>query len=204
MKNSLIIVVGVVWAVVSLGGLGGCTASVWEREFVRTGEVRAVEAGGPVRMREVDWGRLQGGLEGMRRAAAESDVPETEWSADRRAAAKAELLRILQVTDDAAGVEVVGRSEFRATRAMRPERDEELVGLARKVGATDVVWSRRLLGKAETIIREPVTTYSTGWGWGRRSRGGMESTTAWVPVVVAADEYAYVAYFLRRRGAGGE
>jgi uncharacterized protein YceK len=178
--------------------LGGCSVSVWERSFVATGEVAQVASNAPVRVREVDWGRLQAGLERLQRAAAESDVPESEWPRERREEAKAELLRVLQVTGDPAAVEVVGRSDFRTTSELRPERDEDLVRLARKVGATEVVWSRRLLGKGETIIREPVTTYSTDWGWGRRRRGGLDSSTAWVPVVVAADEYAYVAYFLRR------
>jgi hypothetical protein len=45
-----------------------------------------------------------------------------------------------------------------------------------------------------------VTSYMTSFGSGRRRGGGMFSATSttWVPVRVQADEYAYVAYFLRQ------
>jgi hypothetical protein len=179
--------------------LQGCSTSPWEREFVGVQPAAPVDTSGSVSVREVPWERLQKGLEDLHQQAVSSDVPESEWPEDRRAAAKAHLLRTLQVSQDPAQVTVVGRSEFRTTRALRPQRDGDLVDLARKAGANEVVWSRRHLGTADTIIQEPVTTFSSGHGWSRRSRGSFsETSTTWVPVVVAADEFAYVAYFLRR------
>jgi hypothetical protein len=181
--------------------LGGCSGSRWEQEFTPTAAVEPLPGNVPVRVREVDWDRLQSGLDSMRQEAAASDVPESEWTQDKRDAAKARLLRTLQVSADPMSVEVVGRSEFRTTDSLRPDRDGQLAELAKKVGATEVVWSRRHLGKADTIIEEPVNSYSTVNEWGGRrgrDRSYSESTTTWVPVVVAADEFAYVAYFLRR------
>jgi hypothetical protein len=179
--------------------LQGCSTNPWEREFAGV-ELATLEGGQTtVNVREVPWERLQKGLEELHQQAVASDVPESEWPEDRRAQARAHLLRTLQVSQDPAQVTVVGRSEFRTTTTLRPDRDANLVDLARKVGANEVVWSRRHLGTADTIIQEPVTTFSSGHGWSRRSRGSFsESSTTWVPVVVAADEYAYVAYFLRR------
>lgn len=181
--------------------LTGCSTSHWEQEFVATAPIQPLPKEADVHIREVDWDRLQRGLDDLRREAAESDVPQSEWTADQHEHAKALLLRTLQVTADPAHVDLIGRSEFRSTDHLRPDRDGQLAVLARKVGATEVVWSRRHLGKTDTIIEEPVTTYSTVHEWGgRRHRGQSytESSTTWVPVVVSADEFAYVAYFLRR------
>jgi hypothetical protein len=180
--------------------LQGCSTSPWQRGFVGVQPMAPSDGEAPVGVREVPWERLQRGLQELHEQAVNSDVPETEWPEERRSEAKAHLLRTLQVSQESAAVTVVGRSEFRTTSALRPERDGNLVELARKVGANEVVWSRRRLGTAETIIQEPVTTYSSGAGWSRRGRRGSfsETSTTWVPVVVAADEFAYVAYFLRR------
>ncbi len=184
--------------------LGGCATSAWEREFVPSAELAERPGDAPVRVREVPWDRLQQGLRELEAQASQSDAPMSEWSSEKRAEAKARLLRTLQVTDDPAGVTVVGRSDFRTTTQLRPETSgqEELIKLAHKVGASEVVWSRRLLGKADTIVQEPVTTFSSAFGrsWGRRRYGGgfSDTTTSWVPVRVQADEYAYVAYFLKR------
>jgi hypothetical protein len=76
---------------------------------------------------------------------------------------------------------------------------------ARKVGATDVVWSSRVLGQTEKIVEHPVTTFDSGTFWGRgRGRhrwwddGSAENRSTWVPVRVPADDTGFVAYFLSK------
>lgn len=185
--------------------LTGCATSEWERDYIPSARQSSLAKDAPVTIREVPWDRLQAGLRELESEQSRSDAPASEWTSEKRAAAKGKLLKTLQVTGDPASVEVVGRSDFRSTTPLRPETSgqDDLKALARKVGATDVVWSRRLLGKADTIVQEPVTTYSSGFddSWGRRRRNlgdYVDTSTSWVPVRVQADEYAYVAYFLRQ------
>lgn len=140
------------------------------------------------------------------RQCAESDVPREQWTPEHKAAAKAELLRALQVTDPPESVEVLGVSRFRSTKLLRPGSDdsESLSTFARSVNADTALWSIKYLGKTDTIVDRPVTTFSSGygyWGRGRRWRDdawdNWGSSTTWVPVRVQADEYLYVVFFLR-------
>lgn len=183
---------------------GGCGPSVWQSGFEPadfTAPPREPEA--PVQIREVPWETLDRALGEIQAEVIASDVHPDDWPAERKLAARAKLLRGLQVTGDPATIQVLGRSAFRTTEAVRPG-DGELAAFARKVGATQVVWASTHLGRVDKVVQEPVTEYRTGW-WSdystrnrRRPRGGSysESSTTWVPVSVQADEYAFIAYYL--------
>jgi hypothetical protein len=180
------------------GAMQGCSVSHWEEGYVPVAAAPALATQDPVQLREVSWDRLQGGLKELEADQANSDVHPADWPPEKQAEEKAKLLRTLQVSGDPAGVEIVGRSTFRTTTPLQPESDADLAGLARKEGANKVVWSRRLMGKADEIVQEPVTTWGTSYYSGRRHGSTYtESYTTWVPVAVQSDEYAYVAYFLR-------
>ena len=161
-----------------------------------SGAAPALMKDAPVQVREVAWDRLQSGLKELEAEQGKSDVSPADWSAQRKAGEKAKLLKVLQVSEEPASVEVLGRSDFRSTTPLRPESSDqpELLAMARKVGANKVVWSRRLVGQADTIVREPMTTFESDH---RGRRVFSESSTTWVPLSVRADQYAYVAYFLR-------
>lgn len=183
-----------------------CSTSPWERSFEPSTQASIAPApsDAPVRIREVPWDRIQATLRELEAEVAASDVPPEEWPPERRAEADARLLRALQVTRDPATVEILGVSEFRTTDPIRPggADQDQLARFARQIGATEVVWSRRYLGKTERIVDRPVTYYDFGSGWalGRYRRGAgvfTGSTTTWLPVVVEADESAYLAFFLR-------
>jgi hypothetical protein len=183
--------------------LEGCTASPWQSNFVSTAPSAALATDAPVQIREVPWDRLQQGLGELEAQASGSDVHPADWSPQQKEEAKAKLLKTLQVSENPSSVTIIGRSDFRSTTEIHPESNDQadLINFARRVGATKVVWSRRLLGKEDVIIQEPVTTYSSGFDdhWGHR-HGNVPFTytsTTWVPLQVAADQYAYVAYFLR-------
>lgn len=189
-----------------LAGLWGCEASRWEREFVPTGVAAApLPETAPVRVREVPWDRVQATLAELAAEIAASDQHPDDWPADRKADHKARLLRGLQVDADPGTVDILGRSEFRTTGGENP-RDGELVALARKVGATTVVWAGEYLGKADAIRQESATEFRSG-SWSdpseadsrRRSGSYSETATIFFPVVVRADEHAYLVYFLRER-----
>lgn len=191
----------------ALALLGGCAASPWRESFAPAAMAPPLPKGAPVQLREVPWDRIMDARRELEAEAAASDVHPDEWPPERRAAAKERLLRALQVSEPPGAVDVVGRSEFSSAAALRPETPQgagELSRVAREVGATRVVWSRRLLGKADVIVQEPITTFSHGTDFfrdrdrrGRSSGFYSEQSTAWVPIVVRADEWAYVAYFLR-------
>jgi hypothetical protein len=177
----------------------GCGPSNWERSFTPEGEAPALASAAPVRLREVPWERLEAALVKLDAERAASDAPPDEWPQDKKDAAKQELLRALQVTTPIDGVEILGRSAFRTTWQTSPT-DGELEALARKKGANLVVWSSNYLGKTQVVRDEPVTEWRTGSyyaGRDRRSRTYTENSTIWVPVVVEADEHAFMAYFLR-------
>lgn len=183
----------------------GCGPSVWKARFEPAGvEAPPRAANAAVQVREVPWERLEPALAELEKDVAASDVHPDDWPEERRAEARAKLLRGLQVSVDASAVQVLGRSYFRTTDDVRPG-DGELAAFARELGATQVVWSRTHVGKADRIVQEPVTEYRTGW-WddpvSRDRRNGpsgryTESSTTWVPVKVQADEYAFIAYYLR-------
>lgn len=189
-----------------LAALTGCS-SVWKSTFVpaHEGVLEPLAANAGVRVREVSWERLQGALREMESTAAKSPVPPQDWPDEQKAAMKSALLSALQVTADPATITILGRSDFRTTDTYRLETTDQpdLIAFARSVGATEVVWSRAYLGKADTIVREPVDTWSFGRDsyWDRRRgrwRSGSysEQYTTFVPVRVEADQFAYIAYFL--------
>lgn len=187
-------------AIVGLSALGaaGCQ-SKWERSFTSLEEAPALAPAQPVRMREVPWERVEAALVELDTERSVSDVPPEEWPEEKKAAAKLRLLHALQVSADPTTVQVLGRSAFRTTYETNPNSGE-LEALARRKGATTVVWSSNYLGKTQVVRDEPVTEWRTGSyysGRDRRSRTYTENSTIWVPVVVEADEHAFMAYFLR-------
>lgn len=184
--------------------MGGCAASPWERNYVPHSAAPRLPGSAAVSVRSVPWERVVGTLRELEAEVAASDSHPDEWPEERRAAARARLLRGLQVSESPERVAVVGRSEFRSTERIRPETAEgtaRLASFARRVGADTVVWTARYVGKADAIVDQPVTTHAHGL-LHRRGDGRdipySETTTTWVPVVVRADEYAFIAYFLRR------
>ena len=114
---------------------------------------------------------------------------------------RAKLLRGLQVTEDPATVQILGRSEFQTTDPVRPD-DGSLAAFARKIGATTVVWTSKYRGRRDTVVDEPVTEWRTGTITTARGRHTTftESSTVWYPVLMKEDEYAFVAFFLRQKG----
>jgi hypothetical protein len=188
----------------SLVLLAGCAApSAWEKNLQRT-EVAmvALDKAAPVTVRDVSWERLQSALTEIEQARAGSDVHVSEWTSEQKAAEKARLLRGLQVSQSPAGVTVLGHSQFRTTDALG-EPNVVLPPVARQLGANMVVYSTRVLGKADKIVQEPVSSNRFGTVWYRdrsdryRSDSYNEQETTWVPVRVSADEVGAMAFFLR-------
>jgi hypothetical protein len=183
--------------------LGGCAASPWESSYSGI----ALSGGGLGRdrivVRDVPWDHYettQAKLEAMRSA---SDVHKDEWPAEKKVEYKGTLLKGLQVSEDPSNVEILGSSMFKSTDPIRPESGD-LAKFASKIGATRVVWASRGLGKRSIVVREPIWTYTTGSDFfrdqpdgRRRSSTYTEATTTWVPVVIEADQTAWVAYYLR-------
>jgi hypothetical protein len=153
-----------------------------------------------VRIREVPWERIQQTLVELDRERIDSDIHPDDWDEDRKLDARTRLLRGLQVSADPRQVQVLGRSVFRTTEAIRPD-DGSLTQFARKLGANAVIWSSSYMGKTEVVRSEPITEWRTG-SWQRWHNAGgsqtwSESSTIWVPVIISADERAWMAFFLR-------
>lgn len=193
--------------------VAGCASgpSVWEQAFVSETGVAVQKSTPsdsklpPVNIRSVPIERIDAVMLELDQEAAASDVPKEQWPPDKKAAAKARLLRALQVTDTPESVEVRGVSRFRSTTLLRPQSDdrESLAAFARSINANTALWSSKYLGKADTIVDKPVTSFGNRfsyWGGGRHWRDDCwddwGSSTTWVPVRVQADEYLYVVFFL--------
>jgi hypothetical protein len=191
--------------------LAGC-ASPWEQSLVlESWDAAPVAPSGPVdprsvELRSVPWERVQATLAELHEDAVKSDQNPADWSPERKAEEKARLLRGLQVAEDPATVQVLGRSTFTSTRLIRPEADDDagLRKVAASVGANRAVWARSLLGTTESVVHEPVQTNYNSSGFGRDSRTGRlrntsfsETSTTWVPTRVQQNEYGYIAFFLR-------
>jgi len=183
--------------------LGGCAPSRWETSFTPSPRSVAVPLAkdAHVRLREVPWERVQGTLDELNKEITASDTHPDEWPVEKREAAKAKLLKGLQISSDPGPIEVLGSSEFAAHDTERPT-EEDLLAFARRIGATTVVWSCTYLGKSQTIVDRPVTEFRDGPRWRDRDGRWHESafsgpSTTWVPVVVNADERGWMAFFLR-------
>lgn len=186
--------------------LGGC-ASVWERSFEsRVGVApAAMPARAEVAVREAPWSRVEEVLRELSAMWEHSDVPYEEWPPEKKRDADAKLLRALQVTDAVDNVQIVGRSSFKTVERVRPHAGE-LEKFARSIGADTAIWASRYVGKSERVESQPV--YSSGYRHVQyydtrakkyRSRLEYDDWTTYVPVVVEADETAWVVYYLRRR-----
>jgi hypothetical protein len=162
--------------------MAGCASeTVWERALERGPEASPVNVSlaNEVTVRQVPWERVDRTIRELEASYASSDIHPDEWTSEQKMAAKGTLLRGLQVSQPA-----------------------DLRALGAKLGANMVVYSTRVLGKADKIVSEPVTSNTWGSGW-RRDRDGdyrpdtySESTTSWVPLRITADETGAVAYYL--------
>lgn len=190
----------------------GCSSSVWKEAYrpsplaIDAGEVRYPREH-PVMVREAPWDRVQGALKELSEQESASDVHVSEWTADQRLAATERLLTALQLSDPPESVTILGSSAFRTTDNVRPD-DGTLARLARQLGADYAIWSSRYAGRGTKVVDRPVTVHNHGWTryYDRHDhvwRDGYFSDvdTAWVPVVVDADRYAFVAFFVRKEGS---
>lgn len=184
----------------------GCGPSVWERSFsYEPGNSTATHTETrPARIvvREAPWGRVGPALEAERERIIESDTHPDDWSESKARVSEEAILRELQLPIDTAQAKLIGRSQFRTTEQPNPE-SEELRTFAGDIGADYVVWSRRVLGKVDTVEHEPVRSsrWRTDRVWNdNRKRYEYERTwgpdTVWVPVVVARDEVRWVVFYI--------
>ncbi|GAB4385652.1 MAG: hypothetical protein Kow0022_12400 [Phycisphaerales bacterium] len=191
---------------IGLLSLGGC-ASIWERNFESRLDVDVAPLSGqtPVYVREVPWSRVEQALAELSRMLENSDEPYEQWSPEKKREADAKLLKALQVTDPPEKVQIIGRSSFKTTERVRPDTGQ-LKAFARKIGADTAIWASRYVGKSERVETHPV--YSSGYRHVQyydrsadryRTRDEYDDWTTYVPVVVEADETAWVVYYLRRR-----
>lgn len=186
----------------ALSVLNGC-ASSWQNHY-EGAPVGVYEPTEDVIVRDVPWSRIDDTLVRIEAERAASDTHWDEWTSEQRLAEQGELLKGLQISEDPRDIIVLGRSVFRSTDHLSPD-DGSLEKFASSIGADYAIWSAHYLGTKEVIEREPV--YESGF----RSRGYYDSKgryrrdyqpwdrTVYVPVVVEADEYAWVVYYLRRR-----
>lgn len=180
----------------------GCS-SPWQQSFEPVPGVAISPVASPVAvavaLRRVPWERLDAALTELEGDLAASDIHPDEWPADRRAARDARLLTALQFSEPPDRCTILGRSVFTSTTSIRPT-DGELADFARSIGATHAVWSTRFAGTTQIVRQEPVRSSTTEWGRRRsddRYDSFSASTTAYVPVVVEADQHAWIAYFVR-------
>jgi hypothetical protein len=193
-----------VCAVAMVVAMGGCQTSWWEQGLSTGPESATARAEGTeVRFREVPWERVDATIAELRGVVAASPRHMDEWTASQKAEHKARLLSGLQISESPEHVRILGKSEFRTTERIHVP-SEEMRTLANRLGADTVVWSSRLLGKADRVVQEPVTLFEDGTWWDRRdgvreSSSFSQTRTGWVPVRVQVDEYGYIGFFLSTR-----
>lgn len=182
-------------------GLPACSTT-WQDEYQGVAEGTYPPSGSVV-VREVPWARISGALADIEAQRASSDTHPDEWSEQRLLAEQAALLSGLQISEDPSDILVLGRSVFRSTNHLSPE-DGSLAEFARSIGADYAVYSANYLGTKQVARQEPV--YRSGLGIRYYHDDGHlhRAYTPWdrtvfVPVVVEADEYAWVVYYLRRK-----
>ena len=153
-------------------------------------------------IREVPWERIDTVLRAIDAERAASDVHPDEWPADRLDAEKARLATALQLSEDPADLEILGRSVFKSTADV-DLFDGSLSAFATSIGADYAIWSTSYVGRAQTIEREPVTRTGAGWTRHRRRDGHVDydylpyNETLYVPVVIERDQFAWVVFYVR-------
>lgn len=188
--------------------LGGCS-SVWQRAYrpsplSMVSEPLRYPAERPVLVREAPWPRVEAALKRLQEEEAASDIHVSQWPDEQRLEATGRLLKALQLQDDPRDVVLLGSASFTTTDTIRPG-DGSLEAMARRLGADYAIWTSRYLGQGTRVVDKPVTIHRHGWGryydrgdraW--RDRYYSDIDTAWVPIVVQADRFAYIAFFVRR------
>lgn len=180
--------------------LTGCS-SPWKDHYVGApiGHYERVE---DAIVREVPWQRVDDALQYIDDQRAASDVHWSEWSRDDKFDEQGVLLKALQISENPRDIIVLGRSVFRSTDDLSPT-DGSLEKFAASIGADYAVWSAHYVGKADKVVQEPVhrsgISIGVHGGHGHGHTIGGWDETVYVPVVVEADEYAWVVYYLRRR-----
>ncbi|MBK7403588.1 MAG: hypothetical protein IPJ41_02860 [Phycisphaerales bacterium] len=202
MNRILRMTVAALWVFVG----AGCGSSVWQKSFAyEPGRVAATPTASVV-VREAPWDRVGPALAAERERIAQSDTHRDDWPAEQARANDAALLKSLQLPADAGEMTLLGRSSFKTTHQPDPA-GADLSKFAESVGADYAIWSRRLLGKADTVEREPVQ--QDRWRWepiwdADRNRfvyvRRWDTDTAWVPVVVKKDEVRWVVFYVKRGG----
>lgn len=180
--------------------LGGCS-SPWQDHYTGApiGRFEAVEQ---THVREVPWQRIDDALYEIDINRASSDIHFDDWTRDEKLEEQASLLRGLQVSQDPRDVIVLGRSSFNSTDAISA-RDGGLRDFASSLGADFTIWASEFIGKADKVIQEPVYQHGYEWKSYRNSSGDYHHRyepwhrTVYVPVVVQADEFAWLVYYIR-------
>lgn len=186
----------------ALGLLPACSTT-WQDNY-RGAPKGAYAPTQGVTVREVPWSRVDDTLRRMEAERAASDTHWDEWTSEQRLAEQGELLKGLQISEDPRDVIVLGRSVFRSTDDISPT-DGSLDAFARSIGADYAVWSANYLGTKKVAEQEPVYEHGSSYrsytdGSGNRKREYVPwDRTVYVPVVVDADEYVWVVYYLRKR-----
>jgi len=178
----------------------GCT-STWKSTF-EPASPSIYPPSDRVVIREVPWERIDSVLRDIDASRASSDTHPDEWTPAQREAEKSLLVTALQLSEDPASLEILGRSVFTSTANVNLF-DGSLSAFGRSIGADYAIWSTSYLGKTQTVQREPVT--STGFGYSRHYRRDGHADydylpyqeTVYVPVVVERDEFAWLVFFVR-------
>lgn len=182
----------------------GCGPSVWQKSFTLEAGRSASAPTAAVLVREAPWDRIGPALAAERERIAQSDTHRDDWTPEQVRASEAELLKALQLPPDAGEVTLLGRSSFKTTHQPDP-KSNELTKFAESIGADYAVWSRRVLGKADSVEREPVM--QDRWRWepiwdADRNRfvyvRRWDTETVWVPLIVKKDEVRWVVFYVKR------
>ena len=194
----------VLWAVL----LTGCGPSVWEREFqpAATPTVAAISADSlpadsPVTVREASWGRLMEFRINLAERIRESNMHGADWLAANRDVYTAGIIRVLQITEPADRVTLLGSSDFRSVDRL-DGNDSRLEEFGRSIGANRVFWAFSLTQARakQQSINDQVFGADSGQFDRRlnnRGLGTADFSTPFTPMAVQRNETAWLVYYLR-------
>lgn len=207
MQDAMKMLLSVLAAGMVLLGLGACGPSVWERSYSLEPGAEAAPETRPadVVVRDAPWGRVGPALAAEQQRVVESETHRDDWDADAARESSLAILRELQLPIEPEDTRLIGRSHFRTTRPPDPD-GAELRNFAASVGADYAIWSKGVVGRVETVEREPVRTnrWRTNrvWDADRKRHEYVRSwgpETVWVPVVVEREQVRWVVFYVARR-----
>lgn len=190
----------------------GC-ASPWQQFYAPVLGTNAIQfpPTDSVSIRTVEYERMQKYVEKEKQWLASNNKAIEQFTKAERWEVKNRLLEAVRLPERNDAIAMLGFSEFVIGQPQNVN-DPRLEAFAKQIGADYAVVTGTFVGQSNKVVSVPVTDYSqsqsTAYIYGSRGYVGSANiyssgtTTGWVPMTVAQNQYVYTCMFFRKMRPG--